>query len=271
MPSRARPNDRSLPDVFIAPLPDFVRARNAYAARLKEEGRTSEAAEVQRLRKPTPAVWSINQLARRQPDKIRELVAAVEALRRAHLKEAGELAQATERHRTILQDLLDSSKSILGTAGLRASPDVLRRLANTLSGVVADPGTRSELLQGRLTEEREAPGFEVFAGDRKPLRPPGPKIAPRPSDGTAAREARRRAQADVRAQEDRARVLARAAARQQRAFEAAAAAAARARQRLIDLDRRAAEQQRAAEQAAQAAQHARQEAQRAADKARATY
>jgi hypothetical protein len=270
MPSGARPNDRDLPDAFTAPLQDFVRVRNAWAARLKEEGRTSEAAEVQRLKKPTPAVWSINQLARRQPEKIRELVEAVEALRRAHLKGASELAQATERHRAILQDLLDRSKSILGTAGLRASPDVLRRLANTLSGVVADPGARSELLQGRLTEEREAPGFEVFAGDRKPLRP-APKTAPRPADGTAGREARRRAQADVREQESRARVLARAAAKQQRAFEAAAAAAARARQRLAELDRRAAEQQRAAEQAALAAQHARQEAQRAAEKTRTTY
>jgi hypothetical protein len=266
MPSGARPNDRGLPDAFTAPLQDFVRARNAWAARLKEEGRTSEAAEVQRLKKPTPAVWSINQLARRQPEKIRELVDAVEALRGAHLKGAGELAQATERHRAILQDLLDRSKSILGTAGLRASPDVLRRLANTLSGVGADPGTRSELLQGRLTEEREAPGFEVLAGGRKPLRP-GPRTAPRPAEP----EARRRAQVDAREQESRARVLARAAARQQRAFEAAAAAAARARKRLTELDRRAAEQQRVAEQAAQAAQHARQEAQRAAEKTRATY
>lgn len=266
MSSRTRSNDGSLRDLFAAPLEDFVRARNAWAARLKEEGRTSEAAEIQRLRKPTPAVWSVNQLARRQPAKIGELVDAVEALRRAHFKEAGGVAQATERHRETLQDLLDRSKSILDTSGLRASPGILRRIANTLSGAVADPGARSELLQGRLTEERDAPGFEALAGDRKPLRPSGPKATPRP-----ARQDLRRAQAAVREEEGRARLLERAAARQQRAAEAAAAAAERARQRLTDLDRRAAEQRRAAGRAAQAAQHARHEAERSAEKARATY
>ncbi len=179
------------------------------------------------------------------------------------------LAQATERHRAILQDLLDRSKSILSAAGLRASPDVSRRIANTLSGAVADPGARSELLQGRLTEERDAPGFETLAGDQSLS---GRRGRDRVSPGRPARRRltrSRRARADVREREGRARVLEQAAARQQRAVDAADAAAKRARQRLTELDRRAAELRQAAEQATQAARHARQEAERAAEKARA--
>jgi hypothetical protein len=257
--------------VFAARLEDFVRTRNAWAARLKEEGRAAEAAEVRRLRKPTPAVWSVNQLARRQPDKMRELVEAVETLRRAHFGEAGGLAQATERHRTILQDLLARSKSILSAAGLGASPDVMQRIANTLSGSVADSAARSELLQGRLREERAAPGFETLAGEQKPPRPSGPGSASGRAQSSASADAVRHARDDAREREDRARVLERTAARQQRAADAASAAAEQARQRLTDLDRRAAEQRQAAEQATQAARRARQEAERAAAKARPRY
>jgi hypothetical protein len=275
MTNRTRADDRSVPELFAVPLEDFVRARNALAARLKEAGRTSEAAEVQRLRKPTPAVWSVNQLARRRPEKIRELIDAVEALRRAHFKEAGELAQATERHRAVLQDLVDRTQSILDASSLRASPDVLRRISNTLSGSVADPNARAELLQGRLTEEREAPGFEVFTGPRpaarKPPPPARPATAPRAPDTTKAHEVLRLAQAEAKRQQRRAQDLERIAAKQQRAADAAASAAQDARERLTELDRQAAEERRAAEQAAQAARQARQDAERAAQKAKATY
>jgi hypothetical protein len=258
-----------LPELFAARLEDFVRTRNAWAARLKEEGRAAEAAEVRRLRKPTPAVWAVNQLARRQPDKVRELVEAVEALRRAHFGDAGGLAQATERHRAILQDLLARSTSILSMAGLGATPDVMQRIANTLSGSVADTAARSELLPGRLTQERAAPGFETLAGDPRPRRPAGP--APGRADSPASADAARRARDDAREREGRARILERTAARRRRAADAASAAAEQARQRLTDLDRRAAEQRQAAEQATQAARRARQEAERAAAKVRPRY
>jgi hypothetical protein len=265
----------SVPELLAVPLEDFVRARNTLAARLREAGRTSEASHILRLRKPTPAVWSVNQLARRQPEKLRELVDAVEALRRAHFKEAGELAQATERHRAALQDLVDRAASILGASGLRASPDVVRRISNTLAGAVADADARADVLHGRLTEEREAPGFEVFAGSRPAgrtsLRPAEPKTGSPAPGATRALDAQRLAQADANRQQRRARDLERVAARQQRAAEAAASAADAARQRLSDLDRRAAAQRRAAEQAAQAARQARQDAERAAEKTRAVY
>src|SRR5262245_7830850 len=254
----------SEPDLFAVPLEDFVRARNALAARHRAAGRTSEAVEIQRLRKPTPAVWSINQIARRYPEKVRELADAVEALRRAHFKEAGELAQAVERHRAVLQDLVERATSILGTSGRGASPDVVRRISNTLSGAMADAGARADVLHGRLTEEHEAPGFEAFVGTKA-------KAASSPSVTSKERDAPRRVRADAKRQQGRARELERIAGNAQRAADASASAAQDARQRLGDLERRAAELRKAAEQAAQAARQARQDAERAAEKARARY
>ena len=186
----------------------------AWAARLKEEGRTSEAAEVQRLRKPTPAVWSVNQLAPASPG---EDPRARRGRRGAETRPLQGGRCAGPGDGTPPGDPAGPSRSLeVDPERRRASalrPMSSRRIANTLSGAVADPGARSELLQGRLTEERDAPGFEALAGDRQ-ASPAAGAEAPRLArqTGTASPDTLRRARADVREQEGRARVLEQAAA-----------------------------------------------------------
>jgi hypothetical protein len=276
MTRKAHPGDRVAQDLYGVPLQDFVRARNALAARLRDEGRPSEAAEVQRLRKSTPAIWAINQLARREPEEVGQLIKSAEHLKRAHFGRAGDVAEATERHRAALQNLIARAKAILTTAGLKTSPDVLRRISTTLSGAAADPQARSDLEGGRLTEERQALGFEALTGTpapppRRPAeRKPGQRAEPLNRSTLAAlRGALRAAQAQLREQRERARDLERVAAKRQHAAEQAATAADKMRQQLSELDRRAREENSAAEQASQAAGQAQQEAQRAAERARA--
>ena len=83
---------------------EFVAARNELARRLRKEGQKQLAGEVAKLRRPSPAAWAVNQLARRHGDELERLVRAGEELRAAQERAlAGgapaELRQATRARR----------------------------------------------------------------------------------------------------------------------------------------------------------------------------
>ena len=63
------------------PLDEFTAARTEAAKRLRQEGDADAAAELQAVRKPTAAVWALNQAARREPGDVRALVRAAERVR----------------------------------------------------------------------------------------------------------------------------------------------------------------------------------------------
>src|SRR4051812_47815199 len=75
-----------LDGLYSAALADFTDARNALAAKLKKAGDDARAKAVKALSKPTVAAWLVNQLARRHAGKLRELVHAGDALRKAQRK-----------------------------------------------------------------------------------------------------------------------------------------------------------------------------------------
>src|SRR4051812_28617732 len=54
--------------LFAVPLEDFVAERTALARALRAEGDRPAATAVGKLRKPTPAAWALNRLARSDPD-----------------------------------------------------------------------------------------------------------------------------------------------------------------------------------------------------------
>src|SRR6185437_10344870 len=63
-------------DALYAAAPKaFVAERKRVADALKAEGRTDEARAAARMKKPTASVWAVNQLARRAPDELGELLA----------------------------------------------------------------------------------------------------------------------------------------------------------------------------------------------------
>src|SRR3954467_7408760 len=79
---------------------DFVAARNDLAKRLRKEGDKAGAAEVAKLKRPTPAAWAVNQLARRYRADVEQLVhlgallraaqdAALSGAEHAELRQAG--------------------------------------------------------------------------------------------------------------------------------------------------------------------------------------
>jgi hypothetical protein len=212
-----------LDPLYTVPLGEFTRYRNALAARLKAEGRRDAADAVRRMKRPSTPVWAVNALAREQADALRAFVDATDRLKRAQLTNPDAIGAASQAQRRALQALLRSSETILQRGRVRSTAQTIQRISGTLLGAVADSEARSDLLHGRLTEERQAPGFEALAGAR-----PRPKT----TRSDAMRELPRRASEDRRTAEQEARQAApaRAAdlAANVRALEAEAAARERA-------------------------------------------
>lgn len=263
---------RDIDDLHAAAPAEFVQARNALARRLREAGRTADAAGVQRLRKPSPALWVVNQVARQDPEGLTRFIEAVDQLKRTHLGSPGELAQATRQQRDALDRLLHRATRALTGAGLQPSPALLGRVSATLRGAAADLQARKELQAGRLREEREAPGFEVFADTPLPARPRtaragGTRTTAAIADrGQArAREDLERARAHAVELHERATALETSAAGHRQAL----AQAARAVDELAERLRQARQAMRRAREVAAGAERQARQAREQAERARA--
>jgi hypothetical protein len=235
-----------LDQLFTVPPAEFVRARNALAARLQEAGRAAEARDVKRFRKPNATVWTINQLARRDPQPLSQFVETVERLKRA--QQTGDaVGQAMTEHRAALNDAIARATDVMEKAGLSRSPDALERVSRTLVGAASDRQASGDLVRGRLTHEHEPPGFDVLTGARPKARSSQPRREKRDRAAQASRaEAARRL-----------RGLERLAVQRQRAADRAAKTADDLRRRLHALERDVADKRAAADAASEAARRAR--------------
>lgn len=155
-------------DLYGLPLEEFIGARDALARELRQRGDRTEAEAVRELRKPSVPTWAINQLARTQGKKIRQLIKEEEALRRAHGASEDRFRDALAAERKTAADLLQDAARILADSGRPATEATLERIASTLQAAAADPAYREELAEGRLTEELEPLGFEALAGVKLP-------------------------------------------------------------------------------------------------------
>jgi len=295
MTRRAVGQSRSSPEIdpevsllYGLPLDEFTPARNALAARLRKAGDADKADEVTRLKKPTPPLWAINQVARQDPEAMREFVEAVARLRATQeRRRSEELDEATRQDREAFGRVVELVRRRLTEAGSRDAPDTMARVTATLRGAAAEPSRLDELRRGTLKEELRAPGFEVFAGGMPPTemveRIEKPERQRRRDESPAerrgreraerAREALRVAEAEVADWRRRAEELDKAVADRRRTADEARKTVDELERRLAEAQERLGEEQRAAEQARQEAARARRDAAKAearADAARRT-
>lgn len=264
--------EQDLIELYGVAPDEFVRARNALVGRLRKAGRSGDAVEIAGLRKPSIPLWVVNHVARLEPDAVRQLVEAVDRLKRAHFGGPAEVATATEDQRAALHRLVDRARQALHGAGLKPSPAVLDRVTGTLLGAAADVQARADLRHGRLQDERQAPGFEALTGQSGGRRPraqqqtesvdhPPPKVRPARSNLRAAR-------AEHRQLTRKAQALDRTAAQRARAADQGARAADQLRAKLRELEQRAQRAREEADRASQAAREAQEKADRAGEKLR---
>ncbi|HEX2047704.1 MAG TPA: hypothetical protein VHF27_08070 [Acidimicrobiales bacterium] len=256
---------------------DFVTARNELVKRLKKAGDKQLAAEVGKLRRPTPAAWAVNQLARRHRGELEDLVRRGKELRAAQDRalagaEAGDLRQAGRARRDAVARLVELAEGILGERGAAYSGEV----AATLEAASLDAEAGAAVLGGRLSSELQPPsGFGAFdltvAERRAP--PRRPEQAAEPEKDGRAREEAREAAAEARRRWEEVSEKARAAVekvdQRRKAVRQAEAEVARLEDLLADAERKLRAAVRETEQAEDAASRAEDAAARATERLRA--
>jgi hypothetical protein len=225
----AEPVQRAADELYGLPLPDFTKARDEHARRLREEGLRDEAEAVKALRKPTAAAWALNQLARRRPDEVGQLLATGRRLREAQdeLLAGGDrssLQQASADERELVAELARAATAIAGEQALPAGASLAERIRSTLHAAALDQRTAAELGAGCLVREQEAVGlFGASPAEAK-------RTAPKRKDPEPRRKLERELSA-ARTEERNA----------QREHAAAVKATERAEKRARDAQRRAEE------------------------------
>lgn len=260
-----------LAELLRVPPGEFVRARDALAARLRKAGQSSAAAEVKALRAPTVPVWVVNRLALEEPQRIEQLIDAAERVRAAQLgrrAEGGGLSAANAAYRDSIAGLLERGHQVLEGAGIRMLPRLRSRVETTLTAAVASPEARKALRAGRIERELSAQGFDVFGTavpPRRTSRRQDARAAKQTTERPAAKaddpagpasDARARAAAERAAAAERIEMLRRNVQQAAEAVTQAKAEAKRAAEASARAVRAAEERQRDAVQALRAARRA---------------
>jgi hypothetical protein len=224
--------------VHAVALADFVAERTARARTLRSDGHREEAALLAKVRKPTVAAWSVNQVARRHRDEVAELIEAGRALQQAQARAAGGrgadgLRSATRRVRELAADLADHAARVLAEVGAAAQHRT--EAEQTLFAAATDPELHDTLRRGVFDRGVEAAGFGTV--------PAVAVVAPQPHEADDApeppRDTEREVEAARRALEDRRAALRRAIVHQQRRVDRDVERAAELGARADDLLTRA--------------------------------
>jgi hypothetical protein len=147
--------------LFKLPLTEFVGARKALAARLKQNGLVSEAEGVKALAKPSISAWTVNQLYWRHREAFDELIATSQRFRQAQVTgKMVNMREALDARREALSHLSDLATEALRDAGHNPSLDTLRRIATTLEALSVATSISDRPTLGRLTHDIDPPGFD---------------------------------------------------------------------------------------------------------------
>lgn len=198
---------------------EFVAARNALAKRLREDGDRDAATEVKKLPRPTVVAWALNQVARRQPDDIEQLLrlgGAVQDGQAAALAEGdpSALREAAAERRRVVRRLAAAAAELAGGAHADEA-------AATLEAASVDDEAAADLRAGRLSKALPPPSGFGFAGMPEP---PDLDDRPRPADRRTVERLERelqRSEAAVAKAEEQADVAKARLAEAQRALQEA--------------------------------------------------
>ncbi len=272
--------EKALEELYSKGPSEFTKKRDAIAKDLKAQGDDEAASAVRARRKPTQIAWVLNQLARRHPDDVAELVDVGRELAREQRKALrGEATtsfrESIDRQRKVVGGLTRRTADLMKELGLDPSGH-LDEVASALQAALVDPAVGAQLEEGRLEKPPEAAaGFAGPSGPiavttrgaseapRQPARPAKKARAERPArpnrraEATARKreEARERAERQAQALAKK-RALAKERAERQatQRAEKKAIAALRAAEREAEKRRKAA--MKAEEEARKAIEHA---------------
>jgi hypothetical protein len=150
------------------PPDKFVEARNELARKLRERGDGEEARRVAALRRPSVALFIVNQLAQRDGEAVDALIDATARARRAQLHggSADALRDAMKEQRDALHRLLEQAERVAHDIGTQLTPELRRRVQDTLQSAATSEA--AALREGTLEHELSAAGFGAVLEGPKP-------------------------------------------------------------------------------------------------------
>jgi hypothetical protein len=164
---------------------DFVARRNDLARELRAQGDKDSAAEVKGLRRPSVAVWALNQVAHEHTDLAHQLVEtanAAEAAQRALLEgnAADDFRAVVTRRRDAMNAVAAAASVVIERSG-RAPDANARDVDNALNAIVASSDALAAFTRSELVAVPDAAGeTEMFAGITMPDNTPaGPTATAR--------------------------------------------------------------------------------------------
>jgi hypothetical protein len=191
---------------------------------LRAEGNDWAASEVQKLRRPSVAAWSIDQAARAEPQRVAQLFAAGESLEHAHRdatsgRAATTVRDAAQRRRSLVEELTGVALQFAETLSPNSATH-RDAIEATWEAASIDPDIQDTVAAGSLAKELPRPsGFGLVAE--------GAAAAARPTPTPPARQKRARDDLAIR----RARAARDVARQELHAAEEAVASAERALRR----------------------------------------
>lgn len=173
--------EKALEELYSCDPSEFTKKRDAIAKELKAQGDDEAASAVRTRRKPTQIAWVLNQLARRSPDDVAELVDVGRELAREQRKAlrgeaTGSFRESIARQREVVGGLTRKTADLMKELGVDPSGH-LDEVASALQAALVDPAVGAQLEEGRL--EKAPAAAAGFAG---PLpEGPLPRIPARPA------------------------------------------------------------------------------------------
>ena len=152
----------SLADPLYALAPaEFTAARNAAAREVKDSADLELAARVQELKKPSPAAWAVNLLARQRADELEQLAELGETMREAQEElDRAQLGELTRQRRALVTALAREASRLASEARHNLTATVVEEVAKTLQAALNDPAAAAAVRSGRLVRGLEATGIE---------------------------------------------------------------------------------------------------------------
>jgi hypothetical protein len=152
------------------PLSGFTAARSELARTLREQGKADLAKRIAGLRKPSVALWALNQAGQVAAADLEALRSAGDRLRQAQERllkgdrSAGEqISDVLREQRGAIDSLSRRLGMVLSAGEHAASAETLRRISDGLrSASTAEPETWSALRQGGLQSEPDQVGFPTL-------------------------------------------------------------------------------------------------------------
>ncbi|MET1064648.1 MAG: hypothetical protein ABWX85_06725 [Arthrobacter sp.] len=159
--------DQGLADVaaqlYALPFDDFIAARTA-AAKVAAAAKDQRplAADVRSLPKPSVAAWTVNMLAARRPEVLRDLAGLGQSMRAAQSSlDAIELRRLGQERRQLLGSAVKAAQAVAEQQGRKISSAIAAEVEETLRAATADAGAAAAVQSGRLLRGLSADGVDV--------------------------------------------------------------------------------------------------------------